>query len=204
MIKRNNKEWVAAREADAKLAYAALMTCYPFTLEDLPNENWIEVDEFEGGYQISTYGRLKSLKHKKPIIIKPFLSQKGYLRVSLSKDNKPHQYFVHDLVAKAFVANPENKPEVNHEDGYKFNNYFENLTWVTPKENIAHAVRTGLQKTGENRANSKLTNAQVMHIRKIYKPRDKEFGAKALARKFNVSATTIRDIVHRKKYKNAD
>lgn len=196
--------WLAMRFQESKIAYEALMKVYPFTLEDLPEENWYDVKNFDGDYQISTFGRLKSLKHNEPIIIKPFLSQKGYLRVSLSKDNKPHQYFIHDLVGLAFIPNLDGKPEIDHIDGNKFNNHVKNLRWVTSAENHQYAVELGLKKSGTNRTSAKLNAEQIKYIREVYKPRDSKFGARALAKKFNVSLTTIRDIVHRRKYKDID
>ncbi|MBQ7705993.1 MAG: HNH endonuclease [Selenomonadaceae bacterium] len=203
-MNERKKSWLAARKADAKLAYAALMKFYPFTLEDLPNENWYNVDEFEGGYQISTYGRLKSLKRKKPKILKPGISSGGYLHFDLWKDSKYQMCTVHTLVAKAFIPNPENKPEVDHIYGIRLDNYVENLRWVTQLENDQYALELGIKKSGEDVKNAKLTNKQATYIRKVYKADDEKFGVKALAEKFNVSVTTIRNVIKRKTYKNAD
>lgn len=75
---------------------------------------------------------------------------KGYLRVRLYIEGRRPTIKVHRAVAKAFIPNPENKPEVNHKDGNKENNRVDNLEWSTPGENTAHAYNTGLkEKTRE-------------------------------------------------------
>ena len=79
-------------------------------------------------------------------ILKPEIIKGGYLRVVLMKDSKYKHFSVHRIVAQLFIPNPENKPEVNHKDGNKQNNFVENLEWVTSKENIIHSYKTGLNK----------------------------------------------------------
>ena len=103
-------------------------------------EVWKDIEGYEGLYQVSNKGRIKSLKKKfgkqeTEIIMKPNMEWCGYLRVGLIKDKKAKMYAVHRLVAKTFIANPENKPIVNHIDGNKANNEVENLEWATYKEN---------------------------------------------------------------------
>lgn len=78
---------------------------------------------------------------------KPIKDCDGYLRVRIHTSFKNRYLSVHRLVAKAFIPNPENKPQVNHKDGNKLNNDVSNLEWVTPKENINHAWRMGLSKS---------------------------------------------------------
>lgn len=110
-------------------------------------EVWRDVVGYEGLYQVSNLGRVKSLDrlingrcsgHKTKFeerILKTFTNKKGYYRVGLVKNRKQIKYFVHRLVAIAFIPNPENKPYINHKDETPYNNNVNNLEWVTPKEN---------------------------------------------------------------------
>lgn len=108
-------------------------------------EVWKDVKGYEGLYQVSDQGNVKSLARKrtgkpwyKERILKP-LDRKGYLAVSLYADGKCKLYSVHRLVADAFVPNKEGKQQINHKDGDKTNNKMSNLEWVTPSENILHS-----------------------------------------------------------------
>ena len=189
-------------------AYLAFIVWYPFHLEDLEGEVWRWIRGYEGLYQISNYGRLKSFPRKgtgKEIkILRPKLKKNGYLEISLRKKGVRKSYSIHRLVAEAFIPNPENKPHVNHKDGNKFDNYFENLEWVTQLENMEHAKNTGLIKSGVENPNAKLTEEQVHQIRENYIPFDKELGIHALARKFNMSVLNMFKIINGKTYKNID
>lgn len=98
---------------------------------------------------------------------------------------------LHRIIAECFIPNPDNKPEVNHIDANKLNSDVSNLEWVTRNENIRHAYDSGLIPTGEKHFKSKLTYDDVDYIRKHYIPRDKMYGTRALARKFNVEHGTI-------------
>ena len=104
--------------------------------------------------EVTEDGRVKSLN--KGIFIKQFV-KKGYATVVIYVDSVRTNFFVHRLVAKQFIPNPENKPEVNHIDGNKLNNNVSNLEWVSKSENIRHAIDTGLMtyKTGVNHHNSR-------------------------------------------------
>lgn len=181
----------------AKKAYCALMTYYPLTLENLPGEKWLPLSK---NYQLSNFGRLKGFYHKQPQIIKPQLIGL-YLGFDLSINGKRHRCLVHRLVAKLFITNINNKPQVNHRDGNKFNNHTSNLEWVTATENIHHALVFRLKKSGENNYRASLTNEQVKWLRLVYKPRDKEFGATALAHKLGVNEQVIRLAIRGKHYK---
>ena len=121
----------------------------------------------------------------------------------ISNNGKRQRRLVHRLVAEFFIPNPLNKPQVNHRDGIKFNNFVENLEWVTQSENERHAVATGLKKSGEDNYLASLTDEQVRWMRMVYKPYDKEYGATALARKLNTSEQVIRLAVRGEHYKRA-
>lgn len=113
-------------------------------------EIWRPVIEFEGLYEISNFGRVKSieksvnnnggLQYRKEKILKPHRNIHGYLQVDLSK-NKTFTKTIHRMVALAFIPNPMNKAQVNHKDGNKINNFVDNLEWATPSENTLHSVR---------------------------------------------------------------
>lgn len=164
--------------------------------KDLPNEIWRDivddVVDYEGKYQVSNFARVRSFHRDKIKIIKPDIIHTGYLRVLLYKDGKTKSYYVHVLVAKAFVPNPDNKRQVNHIDGDKSNNCVDNLEWTTPSENIAHAFETGLRKSGCEHFRAKLTAEQIREIRRDCIPGDIERGLKPFARKFNVTPRVIK------------
>ena len=123
-----------------------------FNLENLKNEIWKDVIGFENLYQISNYGRLKSLgnnnskSHRKVIIRKTFPNSKNYLSCVIYNNSRKIQARLHRLVALAFIPNVENKEQVNHIDGNKHNNRIDNLECVTNSENQLHAYKNGLEK----------------------------------------------------------
>ena len=166
-----------------------------FSLENLKDEIWHWVKGYENIYQISNLARVKSFQKGKVKILQPILNNSGYLSVRLYKNGKSKVLKVHRLVAENFIPNPKNKPEVDHIDGCKINNAVENLRWVTSSENTQAALETGALKTGSENPNSKLTADDVKYIRSVYKECDEEFGAKALAKKFNISYDTIYNII---------
>lgn len=102
---------------------------------------------------MSDHGRIKSLSNsisRKEKILKQQI-RNGYMSVELSrKGQKSKKFFVHRLVAIAFIPNPENKEQVNHLDACKFHNNLTNLQWTTRKENIAHAIALGLMNKNNN------------------------------------------------------
>ena len=120
----------------------------------MPDEIWKDIKYYEGLYQISNYGNVKSLpkerRNRRGVYIQKekLLSltntSTGYKKVELVKDGKRKGFKVHRLVAQAFIPNPDEKPQVNHIDGDKTNNYVDNLEWATASENSIHAYNTGL------------------------------------------------------------
>ena len=116
-------------------------------------ELYAPIKEFDGLYEVSTWGNVRSLdrwitykngrkRFFKSRIKTTSYDKDGYLRVNLYKNGKEANFFVHRLVARAFIPNPENKPEVNHKDEVKSNNYRTNLEWMTTKENINYGTHT--------------------------------------------------------------
>lgn len=186
------------RKTDARAAYNALMKFYPLTLDNLDGEEWCPISGYEG-YQVSTFGRVKSFKHGTIKILKPMLTSFGYLQVTLCLGNKRIAKFVHRLVALAFIPNPNDKPQVNHKDTNKLNNSIENLEWATAKENTRHAVETGLKKQGEKCAEAKLTNEQAVYIRE----NPSKLTIVDLAKTFNVTPQTISCVQRGITYKTA-
>ena len=114
---------------------------------DLVQEVWKDIEGYEGLYQISNFGRVKSFVKSRPKIKSLSNDKDGYLLCVLNKLNKKRTFKVHRLVAMSFIPNPENKSQVNHKDGNKHNNIVDNLEWVTPVENMYHARINGLRSS---------------------------------------------------------
>ncbi len=137
---------------------------------------------------------------------KPQLKDNGYLQISFYKNGVEKNYRINRLVAECYIPNPDNLPEVNHNDGNKSNNNVSNLYWCTRSQNMKHAYDNNLLKPpifkGENNFKSKLTTEDIIWIRKHYIPRHPEFSQSALAKKFNIEQATISDIVNRITWKH--
>ena len=121
----------------------------------------VDIKNYEGFYKIDHTGCVYS-KRK---IIKPYDNGHGYLAVQLWKNGKCKQFYIHRLVAAAFIPNPNNYREINHIDGDKTNNSVSNLEWCDRSINVKHAYDTGLKPKGEKHFNHKLTENQVAEIR---------------------------------------
>lgn len=113
-------------------------------------EIWKDIKGYEGLYEISNLGNVKSLHKSLNHNYKPFILKNDdygrYNTVRLYKDGISKVYAIHRLVAQAFIPNIENKPFINHINGNKKDNRVENIEWCTPRENNLHAFKTGLAK----------------------------------------------------------
>lgn len=117
-------------------------------------EQWRDISDFEGLYQISSHGRINSLINQK--VMKPRLKKNGYLQIGLYKKGEYKTFTLHRLVAMAFIPNPDMLPYVNHKDENKQNNNVENLEWCTPSYNLhCGSALDKLSKATRNRPNYK-------------------------------------------------
>lgn len=175
-------------------------------------EVWKDVVGYEGYYQVSSFGRVKGLERQftqlngmtgryntKTIpesYMKAFSDKDGYKKIQLTKDGKRNKFFVHRLVAIAFILNPESKPEVNHKDGVKDNNHLSNLEWNTTSENQLHAIANKLYQTarGESSGTSKLKESEVREIHRLWQTGD--VTQEYLAVKFGIMGSAISRIVN--------
>lgn len=156
-------------------------------------EIWKDIKGYEGLYQVSDHGRVKS---KKVPIKKPNLSGR-YPYINLFKNGKYKTFYIHRLVAIHFIG--ESDLVVNHKDGVKTNNHVSNLEYCTQSQNIRHAWSNGLSKArrGELAGNAKLTANDIKIIREAL---EQGFTGKDLGIYFGVSGTQISRIKSRKRW----
>lgn len=169
-------------------------------------ETWKDIEGYEGYYRISTHGRVRSIARivtckngmSKPIrekVLTPHFNTNGYLWVQLQRASVKEFWFIHRLVAQAFVPNPDRKPFVNHKTGKKTDNIADLLEWSTRRENVAHAFATGLMShAGEKNSQSKLTAEKVLQIRSECPPGTRV--TSALAEKHGISKRRLHDVIN--------
>ena len=159
------------------------------------SETWRPVVGAEVWYEVSDRGRVRSRhtigRPAKRGILASTTTRKGYLRVGISGGGLVRGRLIHRLVLDAFYGPPPScLHQCNHKDGNKANNHTTNLDWVTPKENAAHAKRTGLwhPHIGVSHGRAKLTEQQVHTIRR----RRGKDSAAVLGSRYGVSGSAIR------------
>lgn len=188
-------------------------------------EVWLPIKDYEGLYEVSNQGRVKSLS-------KPFFGKsnpaynrgiapekilkldlgtakgKEYFRTALNKNGVCRRFSVHRLVASAFIPNPENKPQVNHINGVKHDNRMQNLEWCTHSENKKHCFKIGLQKPntinvgvrGSKHPKAKLSEKDVLRIRKLA---SKGVSTKNILNRYpQMSCTNINAIIAKRIWKH--
>jgi hypothetical protein len=143
-------------------------------------------------YAVDDQGNIFSLpkKTRKGIrILKSIVGKNGYPMLDLCKDGQIKRFLVHRLIAQTLLPNPNNKEQVNHINGNKLDNRLENLEWNTRSENQKHAIKIGLRSAkGEKNSQCKITEQEVLYIR------NSEEKGSILAKKLNISQTTISQI----------
>jgi hypothetical protein len=141
-------------------------------------EQWKDIPGYEGFYQASTSGRIRSIDRcvvqrndstqlKKGKILSPSINRTGYSFCALSKNNILKGFPLHKLISITFLGDtPFNYREINHIDGVKTNNHIDNLEWTTRSKNINHAIKLGLlkYKKGEDHFSSKFSNTEMFEI----------------------------------------
>lgn len=128
-------------------------------------ETWKDIKGYEGLYEVSNLGRIRSLDRYKNTkgrygiikakikgrLLKPCLNHDGYEEIVLSKDGKSKMYRLHRIVAETFINNFDNKNQVNHKNGNKLDNKVKNLEWCNCKDNIHHALKNNLMKPAKGK-----------------------------------------------------
>jgi hypothetical protein len=132
----------------------------------MEQEQWKPIQEFNGEYEVSNLGRVRSMKRYYGMvghIMPQTIQRKGYYAVTFHMNNKAYCRKVHRLVIEAFTPNPDNLPCINHIDGNKLNNHVSNLEWCTRSHNVKHSFDTGLKTPYY------LTDDERQHLRDINK-----------------------------------
>ena len=178
-------------------------------------EKWKAVSGYEGAYEVSDSGRVKSLSggHRQARVLSPGLPKAGYRAVMLHKDGKRVRRAVHVLVGLAFLPlKPTSRHEIRHLDGNRDNNRADNLKWGTGGDNAkdrevhgrtARGVRHGMYGValaGQANGYAKLTDNQVREIRRLAG----SMSQRAIARKFGVHQGSVWKIIHRKSWAHVE
>lgn len=174
-------------------------------------EIWKDIENFEGYYQVSDKGRVRSLDRiikgnrnssyvRKGQLLSPIFNSEGYLSVNLTKEHQQKGMRINRLVAQAFIENPNNLPEVNHKDFNKQNNFVNNLEWMTTKENSQHFFSSKISEVRnkklrhENNPRSRVNWNDAKLIRKLRE--EFKLKVKTLMWLFDLSNSQVNRIIY--------
>lgn len=169
-------------------------------------EEWRPLPGFEGGYEISSYGRVISHRHKAgTTILSPYFnpSRKYYYISVQMPDRKRRNLILHRLVAQAFIPRVEGKPLVNHIDADRKNNNVSNLEWCTYQENTDHAKALGLIPAYNYRLNPRVLLTPDLARQIVAKAREKKLSYTQVAALFGVKYSTVAHIMTGRQWANA-
>jgi hypothetical protein len=181
----------------------------------MTEENWKPVVGYEGYYEVSDLGNIRSVRRTlqrgfkggvtsniayESKILKPMSTKFDYLKYGLSKDGKTKSFTGHRIVALSWLPNPENLPQVHHKDHNKHNNAVSNLEWVTASKNVKEAIKAGKHhggfKTGVNHHSGKFTDTQIGWMRKL---KADGYSLTELSEIFQTSRGTLSPIINLKR-----
>lgn len=180
-------------------------------------EEWRDVEGFEGFYQVSNLGRVRSLDRIVPYpnsryvngvgkreflgkILKLNTNKHGYLQVTLRKNGIQTTHKVHQLVAIAFLKKPDFRCVVNHKNSKRDDNQVDNLEWCTQQQNLMHAAEKGAMSRFENsHNNTTITKETVLQIRKLYEGGQKII---TIANSYNLKHNHVESIVKRRTWRH--
>lgn len=167
-------------------------------------EEWktVKIKGEKTKYQVSNLGQVRNTKRNNKILATTN-DRYGYTQICLSHKNKKYVKTMHRLVAETFIDNPKNLPEVNHKDGKKYNNSIYNLEWVTTKENIIHAYKSGLhdnvaigEKHGQNKYKEKMIHKVCKYLE------ENKLSLNEISEKTGIKKSTIHDIIAKKYWRH--
>ena len=165
----------------------------------MSKEYFKNIKGFEGIYQVSNLGNIKSFKKEIPVLLKLNKNSNGYIQAQLYLNGKRSVPQVHRLVAEAFIPNPENKPEVNHIDTIKTNNEFSNLEWVTRQENQIHISNITKIKRMKPASIEQLETTD-----KVYKLREQDGNDNDLCALIGISKVTLYTRLKKSNWKKSE
>lgn len=208
------RQWLSAAEfsdpwdkrcSACRQAISAVQSAKVAQVPALAGEEWRAVVGWEGLYEVSSEGRVRSLTRIVTSVsggravyghlVKPRAINSGYLVAVLNRNDRTFPRLIHRLVAEAFIGPCPLEHEVNHKDLNKHNNCETNLEWVTRSENHLHRARAGIGR-GERNGTARLTEPDVRSIRARYRPGGGP-GYKALAKEYGIAWETVRGVIKR-------